>query len=84
MSIDDAKLYEAMLGKHPEFARIGEAASTTLYELCKLADTEAAYALGEQARTLMLQWIGIAVVAAFDAGKVSYELAALAAKEGGK
>jgi hypothetical protein len=27
--------------------------------------------LGEQARTLMLQWIGIAVVAAFEAGKVS-------------
>ena len=81
MSIDDAKLYEAMLAKHPEFARIGEATSKSLYELCKLTDTDAAFALGEQARTLILQWVCLAVEAAFAAGKVAGKLAALAAKE---
>lgn len=68
MTINEAKLYEAMLAKRPEVAHIGETLSTTLYELCKLADTEQAYALGEQVRTLTLQWVTLCVSVAFKAG----------------
>ena len=69
MTIDDAKVYAAMLAELPDFARRGEAISQTLYELCKLSDTEAAYALGEQVRSLVIQWVGLAASTGFKAGK---------------
>jgi hypothetical protein len=67
MNIEEAKCYEAILAKVPDFARIGEALSKTLYELCRESNTETAYALGEQVRILAIQWASLAAKTGFQA-----------------